>query len=147
MWATLFPLAGRRTSSIEDLLEDISEQRHERYGQPWDDAQQTWLGERGLSGTTPWDPENVTEDFELGLFLWQEDYDMALLDVVTLEELPLTVNSWIRQRTRWQKGKVYTFLQYLRTPPSDLWRNFTATSSPSCHTLHQSTSRASSCSR
>ncbi|MGB9987209.1 glycosyltransferase [Salarchaeum japonicum] len=105
------PLGGTTNFVRRTVLENVSHRRQDIY----DDV----LGENAPKWV-PWGPQNVTEDFELGLFLWLEGYDLALLDVTTREESPVAVNAWVRQRTRWQKGKVYTFVQYIRNPPSGL---------------------------
>lgn len=114
------PMAGTTCFFRRSVLDDVSEKRKQTYGDPWSAGDWRWLEDHGLSGLMPWDPENVTEDFELGLFLWQEGYDFAYIDTVTEGESPLTLDSWMKQRTRWQKGKVYTFKQYLDTPPRGL---------------------------
>jgi cellulose synthase/poly-beta-1,6-N-acetylglucosamine synthase-like glycosyltransferase len=115
------PLGGTTNFFHRPVLEEISDRRHEEYGTPWDDEQSAWFDENQLDGKIPWDPRNVTEDFELGMFLWKEGYDMGLLDTVTQEESPLALNQWIRQRTRWQKGKIYSFIQYSYHRPEG-WR-------------------------
>lgn len=112
------PLGGTTNFFHRHVLEEISRKRYRQYGSPWSEEQEQWFRDNGVLGSIPWDPRNVTEDFELGIFLWKEGYELALIDSVTREESPLTVNAWIRQRTRWQKGKLYTFLQYIRHPPS-----------------------------
>lgn len=118
------PLGGTTNFAHRSVLEDISEARHEQYGSPWDEAELESVGGLDLEGWIPWDPRNVTEDFELGLFLWKEDYKLGLLDCKTLEESPVDWNSWIRQRTRWQKGKLYTFVQYAYNPPETWHQRF-----------------------
>jgi len=75
-------------------------------------------------GLIPWDPTNVTEDFELGLSLWTEDRQMGIVDSCTLEESPEDVDGWLKQRTRWQKGKLQTFYQFVRNPPKGLSAKF-----------------------
>lgn len=114
------PMAGTTCFFRRSVLDEISDKRIQRFGDPWDVEEWEWIQDHGLSGSIPWDPNNVTEDFELGLFLWQEGYDFSYIDTVTKGESPLTLNSWIKQRTRWQKGKVYTFKQYIANPPSGL---------------------------
>lgn len=110
------PLGGSTNFFRRSVLAAVSDARPtERFFSPED---REWLAAQGLAGALPWDPTNVTEDFELGLYLWREGYDVGFLDRVTREESPLTVRNWLRQRTRWQKGKMYTFRQYLRDPPS-----------------------------
>lgn len=81
-------------------------------------------GEPDSGVCLPWHPENVTEDFELGLLLWEKGYELGLVKSVTSEESPLEVDAWLKQRTRWQKGKVQTFLQYLRHPPTEIGSKF-----------------------
>lgn len=118
------PLGGTTNFFHRSVLEEISTKRYQQYGNPWNEKQRAWFGENNLDGAVPWDPRNVTEDFELGIFLWKEGYELGLIETVTREESPLTVDAWVRQRTRWQKGKVYTFLQYLRHPPRGLRAKF-----------------------
>ena len=108
------PLSGTTCFFRRDVLESVSDQRRDRKGDPWDDAERSWLAEHGLAGITPWDPENVTEDFELGLQLWASDYRFGIVDSVTKEESPQTLENWMKQRTRWQKGKVFTFIDFFR---------------------------------
>jgi cellulose synthase/poly-beta-1,6-N-acetylglucosamine synthase-like glycosyltransferase len=113
------PLGGTTNFYRRSVLEEISTIRKERFGARWSPDEDIWLSAGGQTGPIPWDPLNVTEDFELGLLLWLEDYDLGLLDVDTLEESPTSLDAWIRQRTRWQKGKVFSLLQFLRHPPDD----------------------------
>ncbi|POG55517.1 glycosyltransferase [Haloferax marisrubri] len=112
------PMGGTTCLFRRSVLAQISDARRERYDDPWSDTDYAWATEHDLVGARPWDPENVTEDFELGLFLWQNGFTPGYLsDPVTDEESPLTLSSWMGQRTRWQKGKIYTLLHYLRYPP------------------------------
>ena len=97
-------------------------ERSRRFGSPWSPGDAERLADRLEPVDVPWDPRNVTEDFELGLLLWESGYEMAMLTAVTHEESPLGLNAWIRQRTRWQKGKLYTFLARLRDPPAGAWQ-------------------------
>lgn len=60
-----------------------------------------------------WNPCNLTEDFELGLRLYKGKHKIKLMDVVTNEQTTPNLKSWIRQRTRWDRGKVKT-AEYLR---------------------------------
>lgn len=115
------PLGGTTCFFPRELLEEMSERRFEEYDDPWSDKEWEWVREHDLDGYRPWDPNNVTEDFELGLFLWQEGYTPGYVDVTpTDEESPLSLHAWVRQRTRWKKGKIQTFLQYARHPPESL---------------------------
>ncbi|WP_082682222.1 glycosyltransferase [Haloferax profundi] len=118
------PLGGTSCFFRRGVLEDVSDARIEADDSPWSTADRQWLSDRGLAGYVPWDPSNVTEDFELGLNLWTKDYEFAFLDAVTNEESPIELKSWIEQRTRWKKGKVYTFVQYLDRPPETLRQRF-----------------------
>jgi len=118
------PLGGTTNFVHRSVLKDMSELRHKEYGPPWGKEEREWFSTKGLAGSIPWDPRNVTEDFELGLFLWKEGYDLGLMNVVTKEESPLNWNAWIRQRTRWQKGKIYSFVQYANTMPHGIRSKF-----------------------
>lgn len=61
-----------------------------------------------------WDPFNVTEDADLGMRLFKEGYKTAIIDSVTLEEANSRVGNWIRQRSRWIKGYMQTYLVHTR---------------------------------
>lgn len=113
------PLSGTTCFFRRDLLESISAQRTARKGDPWDPDDASWLADHGLSGITPWDPTNVTEDFEIGLQLWASDSSFGIIESVTKEESPQTLKNWMKQRTRWQKGKLFTFLDFVRHPAGE----------------------------
>ncbi|WP_323762044.1 glycosyltransferase family 2 protein [Maricaulis sp.] len=55
-----------------------------------------------------WDAWNVTEDADLGLRLHAAGYRCGLIEPATLEEAPLRLVPWIKQRTRWIKGYAQT---------------------------------------
>ena len=61
-----------------------------------------------------WDPYNVTEDCDLGIRLYRNGLRTALLDSTTWEEATFRVLPWIRQRSRWVKGYLQTYLVHLR---------------------------------
>lgn len=61
-----------------------------------------------------WDPYNITEDAELGIRINFFGYKTALLNSTTLEESPITLKSWIPQRTRWIKGYLQTYILTLK---------------------------------
>lgn len=63
-----------------------------------------------------WDAYNVTEDADLGIRLARKGYRTAALSSRTYEEAPITLRSWLRQRTRWMKGWMQTFLVHNRHP-------------------------------
>ncbi len=68
-----------------------------------------------------WDPFNVTEDADLGMRLVRSGYRCAMIPSTTYEEAPRHLMSWLRQRTRWLKGYVQTWLVHMRSP-RQLWR-------------------------
>ncbi len=66
---------------------------------------------RALGG---WDPFNVTEDCDLGIRLYAEGGRVACLESTTWEEATFRLLPWIRQRSRWIKGYIQTYLVHLR---------------------------------
>jgi glycosyltransferase XagB len=69
-----------------------------------------------------WDPFNVTEDADLGLRIHALGYRTAVLDSVTMEEANSDPINWIRQRSRWYKGYLQTWLVHIRRPVQ-MWRS------------------------
>jgi len=63
-----------------------------------------------------WDPYNVTEDADLGLRFAALGYNVSVVNSVTLEEANAHFGSWIRQRSRWIKGYMQTWLVNMRRP-------------------------------
>jgi cellulose synthase/poly-beta-1,6-N-acetylglucosamine synthase-like glycosyltransferase len=63
-----------------------------------------------------WDPFNVTEDCDLGVRLGRDKLKVAMLDSTTWEEAVPRARPWIRQRSRWIKGYVQTYLVHMRRP-------------------------------
>jgi cellulose synthase/poly-beta-1,6-N-acetylglucosamine synthase-like glycosyltransferase len=63
-----------------------------------------------------WDPFNVTEDADLGLRLASRGFRTAVIDSLTLEEANSDLVNWIRQRSRWYKGYLQTWLVHMRRP-------------------------------
>ncbi len=63
-----------------------------------------------------WDPYNVTEDADLGVRLAARGFRTAMLDSFTMEEAPNRLIPWIRQRSRWIKGYMQTWLVHMRHP-------------------------------
>ena len=63
-----------------------------------------------------WDPYNVTEDADLGIRLYRFGYRSAALSSATYEEAPARFAPWLRQRTRWYKGWMQTWLVHMRRP-------------------------------
>jgi cellulose synthase/poly-beta-1,6-N-acetylglucosamine synthase-like glycosyltransferase len=77
-----------------------------------------------------WDPYNVTEDADLGMRLARLGYRTAVIPSSTYEEAPSRFGPWLKQRTRWFKGWMQTWLVHTRSPRRlvrDLgWRGFAA---------------------
>ena len=82
-----------------------------------------------LRSVGAWDPYNVTEDADLGLRLARLGYDTGVLDSFTHEEANTRLGNWMRQRARWLKGFLITWLVHMREPalflrevgPSGFW--------------------------
>lgn len=68
-----------------------------------------------------WDPFNVTEDCDLGVRIARAGLQVAMLDSTTWEEAVTRVQPWVRQRSRWVKGYLQTYLVHMRHPIR-LWR-------------------------
>ncbi|WP_306359763.1 glycosyltransferase [Nocardia sp. CC227C] len=68
-----------------------------------------------------WDPYNVTEDADLGVRIAARGYATAVIDSTTLEEANPDPINWIRQRSRWYKGYLQSWLVHTRRPVR-LWR-------------------------
>jgi cellulose synthase/poly-beta-1,6-N-acetylglucosamine synthase-like glycosyltransferase len=71
------------------------------------------LALRMLNG---WDAYNVTEDADLGIRLVRAGYDIEVLNSLTWEEANARPYSWIKQRSRWIKGYMQTYLTHMRQP-------------------------------
>jgi cellulose synthase/poly-beta-1,6-N-acetylglucosamine synthase-like glycosyltransferase len=63
-----------------------------------------------------WDPFNVTEDADLGIRLFKRGYRTAIVDSTTYEEANGQLYNWLRQRSRWIKGYIQTWLVHMRHP-------------------------------
>lgn len=63
-----------------------------------------------------WDEYNVTEDCDLGLRLFYGGYRTRILASTTWEQACPSLPYWIRQRSRWVKGYVQTYLVHMRHP-------------------------------
>jgi cellulose synthase/poly-beta-1,6-N-acetylglucosamine synthase-like glycosyltransferase len=68
-----------------------------------------------------WDPFNVTEDADLGIRLHRLGYRTLVLDSITYEEANSDFINWVKQRSRWYKGYLQTWLVHMRHPLL-LWR-------------------------
>ncbi|HEX6799256.1 MAG TPA: glycosyltransferase, partial [Ktedonobacterales bacterium] len=63
-----------------------------------------------------WDPYNVTEDADLGVRIARANLQIMMLDSITEEEAVARVFPWLRQRSRWIKGYIQTYLVHMRHP-------------------------------
>lgn len=69
-----------------------------------------------LEAVGAWDPYNVTEDADLGVRLQRMGYRTAVLDSTTYEEANSDFINWVKQRSRWYKGYLQTWLVHMRHP-------------------------------
>lgn len=63
-----------------------------------------------------WDAYNVTEDADLGYRLARDGWRAEVIGPPTDEEAPITFGAWLKQRTRWIKGHLQTWLVLMRDP-------------------------------
>ena len=75
-----------------------------------------------LEDVGAWDPYNVTEDADLGIRLHRAGHRTQVLETVTLEEANSDFVNWVKQRSRWYKGYMQTWLVHMRHP-RQLWRD------------------------
>lgn len=75
-----------------------------------------------------WDPFNVTEDADLGVRAYAKGHKVAIVNSTTYEEANNEPFNWIRQRSRWIKGYMQTYLVHMRNPAKLVrkigWRGF-----------------------
>ncbi|MFO7856905.1 MAG: glycosyltransferase [Paracoccaceae bacterium] len=87
-----------------------------------------FIRRRVLERLGGWDAWNVTEDADLGIRLARAGYRVGPIDSETSEEAVRGPLAWLRQRSRWQKGFLMTWLVHMRAPGRlrrDLgWRGF-----------------------
>jgi cellulose synthase/poly-beta-1,6-N-acetylglucosamine synthase-like glycosyltransferase len=76
---------------------------------------------RALERVGAWDAHNVTEDADLGMRLARAGYRTEICGSTTHEEANSRLGPWIRQRSRWLKGYMTTWLVHMRDPQA-LWR-------------------------
>ena len=69
-----------------------------------------------LKESLSWDPYNVTEDADLGVRFARLGKKTMMLESTTYEEANSNLKNWIRQRSRWIKGYMQTFLVHTRHP-------------------------------
>ena len=63
-----------------------------------------------------WDAHNVTEDADLGFRLARHGYRTQMMPTTTHEEANCAPLPWVRQRSRWLKGYMVTWLVHMRHP-------------------------------
>jgi cellulose synthase/poly-beta-1,6-N-acetylglucosamine synthase-like glycosyltransferase len=63
-----------------------------------------------------WDTYNVTEDADVGYRLARDGYRTDVIGPPTFEEAPVSFAAWRRQRSRWIKGHLQTWLVLMRQP-------------------------------
>ncbi len=63
-----------------------------------------------------WDAHNVTEDADLGVRLARHGFVTELVSSVTYEEATSRPWPWVRQRSRWLKGFMVTYLVHMKSP-------------------------------
>ncbi|WP_333835092.1 glycosyltransferase family 2 protein, partial [Rubrimonas sp.] len=63
-----------------------------------------------------WDAHNVTEDADLGMRLARAGYRCEVSVSTTHEEANSRLGPWVRQRSRWLKGYIQTWLTHMRAP-------------------------------
>jgi len=63
-----------------------------------------------------WDAWNVTEDADIGLRFARMGLRVDVIGAPTQEEAPETLPIWIRQRSRWIKGYMQTWIVLMRQP-------------------------------
>lgn len=63
-----------------------------------------------------WDPFNTTEDADLGVRACARGYRVGIINSTTYEEASAQMQNWIRQRSRWIKGYMQTWLVHSRHP-------------------------------
>ena len=68
-----------------------------------------------------WDAHNVTEDADLGVRLHRLGHRTLVLGSTTFEEANSDFVNWAKQRSRWYKGYLQTWLVHTRHPLK-LWR-------------------------
>ena len=72
-----------------------------------------------------WDAHNVTEDADLGVRLARAGWRTEMLASTTEEEANCRLKPWLKQRSRWIKGHLLTWIVHMRNPAA-LWRDLGA---------------------
>lgn len=63
-----------------------------------------------------WDAHNVTEDADLGVRLCRAGYRTEMIPTTTFEEANCRPWPWVKQRSRWLKGFMVTYLVHMKNP-------------------------------
>lgn len=63
-----------------------------------------------------WDAQNVTEDADLGMRIYRHGYRTELVETTTYEEANCRGVAWVKQRSRWIKGYMMTYMTHMRSP-------------------------------
>ena len=63
-----------------------------------------------------WDAYNVTEDCDLGIRIYRAGGRSVMINTTTWEEACSNYGFWIKQRTRWIKGYIQTYMVHMRHP-------------------------------
>ncbi len=79
-------------------------------------VRRTTFARAALVEAGAWDPFNVTEDADLGIRLARQKLRTSVLACTTWEEAPVDLATWLKQRTRWLKGWMQTYLVHTRSP-------------------------------
>ena len=75
-----------------------------------------FLRRHAIEALGGWDAHNVTEDADLGMRIARFGWRTELIPTVTQEEANCQPLAWVRQRSRWLKGYMVTWLVHMRTP-------------------------------
>jgi len=75
-----------------------------------------FMRRKALEEVGGWDAHNVTEDADLGMRLARFGYRCEMVESTTWEEANKVPVGWIKQRSRWIKGFIITWLSQMRDP-------------------------------
>ena len=75
-----------------------------------------FLRRHAIEALGGWDAHNVTEDADLGMRIARFGWRTELIPTVTQEEANCRPLAWVRQRSRWLKGYMLTWLVHMRSP-------------------------------
>jgi hypothetical protein len=73
-----------------------------------------WFRADALRQAGGWDAHNVTEDADLGVRLARAGWSSDVVDSDTWEEAPVSLRTWMHQRSRWLKGFAITTAANIR---------------------------------